>query len=496
LVWASLAQQKIKGQQSLPPFEVVLDYFPPGHRLLTYSAGSESTFAGGGKRAATLTLWEVLPTDKQVKPVVRWSVPSDEHGNDVVWARLVNKDIVIQRTAQHDLVAWDTAAKKMAYRTKEQSFFGRTPTLSGGRKYLFIPEDSHVRVLESASGNTVMSLPANQAAAVAISDDGIRAAVINNSTLTIWNLADPTAKPQTCRADTISSSADTTLEWVDAERLMAGGSFGHLDLFSIPHQRVIWNYRFVMAGGHARSRQGRTHAIVAGHLAYAAAVNPVLDEMLRESAAGERRAPRIPFGAMENMENRRQKLVVIGAAKLPGAKVDETVASLDPESLLILKPGMSVRLEVNAGADNQRVQAALERVIQKNNWKIDSAASVVVVAEMTRGEPQQITYVPEHLPFRSEGQTVTVTPEISRVSVRVNNKIAWSAGTASGAPPRLNLRAGETVQQMAANWQKPNPAFFDSVQIPDRIYDPEKRNGLGTSGITTRGLMPKLAGER
>ena len=79
LLWVSLAQRKVAGRQLLPPAETVLDYYPPAHRLLTYAtvkAKGEPPFA----ETAVLTLWEVLPTDKQVKPVVRW----DAHINDVV----------------------------------------------------------------------------------------------------------------------------------------------------------------------------------------------------------------------------------------------------------------------------------------------------------------------------------------------------------------------------------------------------------------------------
>jgi hypothetical protein len=88
-------------------------------------------------------------------------------------------------------------------------------------------------------------------------------------------------------------------------------------------------------------------------------------------------------------------------------------------------------------------------------------------------------------------QSATFVPHIASLKLQVGTATAWSTGTSSGAPPVVRLKEGETAQAEVEKWQKPHPEFFDGVKIPDRILDPKYRNGLGTTLVTNRGLIPK-----
>jgi hypothetical protein len=470
LIWASLVRQKIGGRQLLPPREIVMDYYPPGHRLLTYGAVGNPQEHWGFDKQHALTLWEVLPTDKQVKPIVRWETPLQEHARDVLWARMVNSNIVVQRLSEQEIVAWDTENKKMLYRTKQESFFAPPPVLSGGRKYLFIPEDTQVRVLEAATGEGLLTLTGDQASGVAVTEDGRRVAVLSENAVAIWDLTNPNVPPQRCKAESIGTPFHATLTWVGEDRLMVS-TIHNLVLFSIPLKMAIWNYTFSLeAKGEEDDR--RMTDIVGGHLAYSASV-----------------------------WNRGQGGMVVGAVKLPGPDVEAAVASFNIEAITVLKPGMAVRLEVQAGEYTERVRAAVQKKIEANYWKIDPAASIVVLAEMTRGKTETVTYRITNMGIgiKREGnktEQVSITPEISKITITIGEKVAWSSMTATGASPFVTLKAGETVQGEVSKWQKPNPDFFDGVKIPDRIIDPDRRQGLGSTAITTRGLIPKSAIER
>jgi len=459
LLWTSLERQQIEGRQLLPPGEVVLDYHPPSHRLLTY-ATVETPENRWGK--SVLTLWEVLPTDKQVKPVVRWNAEPSERRPGEPWARLIDGNAVVQRWTDHDFVVWDTSGKRMRYRTNQESFFAPAPTLSGGRKYLFMPEDKQVRILEIATGRLVSTLPVDDgAAAVAASEDGRWAAVLGRGTLTVWDLTSADAAPNRYQAEAIGTPFSATLNWVGNRRVMASSGHGGLVLFSLEHKLALWNYQFDMDA--VREAKGRrVREIIAGHLVYAASV----------SAGGQRG-------------------LAVGAVQLPGPKVDEAAAALDPESLMIIKPGTAVRLDVRAGGDSARVQAALEREIQANGWTLSGSASIVVVAEMKIGDMQQVTY--RSLGGRGMGgeETVSITPHISQVRIEVGSNVAWQAGTSTGAPPMMRLQEGETVQGEVNRWQRPNVDFFEKIDIPEKLLDPTKRNGIGTTQVTNRGLIPR-----
>jgi len=462
LLWASLERQKIEGRQLLPPGEIVLDYHAPSHRLLTYATMKTPENRWG---TAVLALWEVLPADGQVKPVVRWNAEPSERRPSEPWARLADGNTVIHRWTDHDFAVWDAAGKRMRYRTTQESFFAPAPTLSGGRKYLFLPEDKQVRVLEAATGRLASTLPVDDgASAVAISEDGRWAAVLGASTLTVWDLTSADAPPYRYQAEAIGTPFSATLSWVGDRRLMANSGPWGLVLFSLRHKLALWNYQFDMDA--VREGQGRrVREIVNGHLVYAAS-----------------------FGAGA------QRGLAVGAVQLPGPKVDEEAAALDPESLMIIKPGTAVRLDVRAGGDTARVQAALEREIRANGWKLSPSASIVVVAEMKVGETQQVTYRTLMGPQRGREETVSVTPHISEVRIEVGSEVAWQSATRTGAPPMVTLKEGESVQGEANRWQNPNAEFFDTVDMPERILDPAKRNGLGTTQVTNRGLIPAETG--
>ena len=181
--------------------------------------------------------------------------------------------------------------------------------------------------------------------------------------------------------------------------------------------------------------------------------------------------------------------LAFGAVRMPGPKVDETVASLDIKSLMIIKPGAAIRLDVQAGNDAARVQADLERKITENQWKLDPNATTVLIAEMKRGEPTKINYRSMDVGRNQREESVTITPELSTVRIEMSGKTVWQSATSSGPPAIISLREGQTIQGEAARWQHPNPEFFDTVKIPSSIMDPAKKNGLGSTSVTNRGLV-------
>ncbi len=457
LVWASLARSKAEGRQMLPPSERVLDYHSPSHRVLTFSNVADDE---GDDEVATLTLWEVLPADAKPKPVVRWKADSKEGGLHEPWGRIIDTDVVLQRFGKTEYVGWDVTAREARYRIAQQSFFAPVATLSPGRRYLCLPEDSGVRVFDAASGRQVSSLPVEGGVAgVAVSDDGRRAAVLGSTMLTIWDLTDAAADPTRVQAETIGTPFARSLAWVGDDRLLANDGQRAEVLFSLGRAMSLWRYDYDTSAVPS-TRGHRVHEIIDRHLVYGAT--------LREGGTSG---------------------LAVGAVKLPGPKVDETEASVDPESLLVVKPGTPVRLDVRGVESASDVRAALEKKIKENGWLLAPSATAVLVAEMKRGDQQTITYRFGGFGKPESTQTATIQPFISSARILIGDTVAWQAGTSSGAPSVVMLKEGQTVQAEVDRWQKPNPAFFESVTIPSRIIDPAKRDGLGVTKVTTRGLL-------
>jgi hypothetical protein len=456
LLWASLTRQRIEGQQLLPAGEVVLDYHPPSHRLLTYSEVASEGSAGD---KAVLSLWEVLPADRVVTAVMRWDASTKEHARDP-WARLIDGNLVLQRRGDHEIVLWDVVAKQMRYSTNQESFFAPPVTLSGNKKYLFIPEDKQVRVLNAATGALTLSLPVTDgASAVAASEDGLQAAVLGRTTLSVWDLLNPASGPRVYAAESIGTPFSAKMYWVGNQRIMVEINGQQMVMFSIEHEFPLWNYNFDHDAVR-ESRGRRLHCIVDNHLVYAATVS-----------SGSQRG------------------LAVGAVTLPGPKVEDAAAKFNRDAMLIVKPGTPVRIVVEAGEFNQRVQAALEKQAKDNGWTISPTATNVLFAEMKRGETQQITYrMSGGSRFGGGEQTVTVTPFLAHLRLDCAGTAAWQSGTSSGAPPILFLKDGQSVQAEVDKWQRPQPEFFENLDIPDRVLDPAVRLGLGATKVSNKGL--------
>jgi len=458
ILWVSLAKKKIVSQQLLPPGEIVMDYHPGSKQLLTYS---QVTSEGDSRGVPALTLWRTLPAEEQATPIVRWMAGTAETNRTGVdpWARIVDANTVLQRTKRQEFSAWDVASKRLKYRLNQEAFFAPAPTLSGGRRYLAFPEDKGLRVIEAATGKLLAYFAsANGVAGASFTEDGRRLAFIGRNQLQVCDLTAPQAVPEEFQAEAIGTPFQTTLEWVDSDRLMADALGGHNKvLFSLKHRLPLWNYEFDWNA--VRDEPGRRFRhIVDGHLVYAATV--------REGA---------------------NKGLAVGAVKLPGPKVDESDAALDPDSLLIIKRGTAMKANIQCGAFNERVWAAVQKVMATNGWTYDANAPITLVAEMKQGEASQVTY---HQ-FGGGTQTATITPFVSSLRLDVGGESAWVGGTSSGAPPVLRLGEGKSVQDEVNKWQNADPEFFERVTVPEKIIDPKKRQGLGTTQVTNRGLIPK-----
>ena len=456
LLWASLVKGKIEGQQMLPPGEVVLDYHPQSKQLLTHSTVEEQGQIGG---AQVLTLWKVAPADTVVTLVTRWRADSNEGGSPSIWGRIVDAATVIQRWKRNEYAAWDIANKRLKYRLPQESFFVPDPTLSGGRRYLVLPEDRQVRIIESVSGSLVTTIPAPAGASgTAVTEDGRRLAVLNRNQLVVWDLTAPASEPETFQAEAIGTPFRATLEWVGPDRVMAEGNLRNKVLFSLKHRIALWNYEFDHKAVPEQSNRRVKH-ILDGHLVYAASV-----------------------------DGGKQAGLAVGAVALPGPKVDETAATLDPESLMIIKSGTELAVNIQCAEHNERVYGAIQQIANRNGWVLSQNAPLVIVCEMKRGESQNVTYQS----FRSGAtQSVSFTPFISSIRIQSGEKVAWQSGTATGVPPVMSLRNGQTAQGEVDQWQKPNVEFFERLEIPAKILDPDKQNGLGVTQVTNRGLIPK-----
>ena len=450
LVWATLRDGKVVHQHAIHPSQTAIAVHPGSQLVMTVGQDENDD--------QTLTIFRSSPKQSVAKPLIRF-FSGKRRTFDRSWGGFIDGRRVLHRSGDGEYTAYDLGERRAVYKVLQQSFFDAEPMFSPGHRFLAMPEDNGVRVLRSADGATLAQLPVegNRAAGVAFDAAGQKLAVLSQNELAVWTLGS-SAEPARYRADGVGSSSARSLAWVDDRSLLIGGSA----LFDLEKSLVVWKY--VPAGGDViTSRFGQNPVSVeGGRLSYAVSTG---------------------HGA--------ESAFVIGAVEMPGPKVREIVAAVDPESLYVIRPGESIALSVQCGGHSSAVQSALEQMIVGNGWRIDPSAPLEMVATMGRYPMQTQTY-------REMGGTREVTvssqPFFSRLEVRQSDDlVVWSSSTSSGGlAPMMWVREGESPQAEARKYEKPNPEFFSQLEVPAKLFDARFRDGFGTSTYGKTGLEAKV----
>ncbi len=515
LLWVSLAKQSVKRIQMLPPGEILVDYHAASRQMLTYSQRSESAEDAGGApfnrpsmplsgiplpgipipglpltgmpapgmpapgmpapgrpspaSSSVLTIWQTDPNVEEAKAVVSWNarLPDDKaSASSVPWARFASNSQVLQRTTNHRILAWNFVERKLSWDTAQESFFAPEPNLSAGGKYLLLPEDSGLRILDVSTGNVVGQVPMSRCTGVAVHHDGRKLAVAGDDNVYIIDI---TGAQQTRKinAASVLSPFGVKFDWVGEDLLCFDNTHrsAGMVLYSIELALPLWQYHFD-TGAYWHKKGARPHSIVKDHLVYAATFE-------REGRPG----------------------LAVGAVAMPGEKARDAIANTQRDTFLAIKAGTKFRVEVLALDHSSEIRQALEKEVQANGWEYDESSPNVIRAEYKRGEPTTAQY---ELRSMSTGgrdmQSATVTPYIATVKVMLGNDEAWGMMSSTGPPPFLMLRQGESVQDHinASGSGSPNWKFFQSVDIPHEILHPKKKGGVGRTSVTNRGLIEEV----
>ncbi|MBA2116237.1 SHD1 domain-containing protein [Bremerella alba] len=458
IAWVSLKEKKITQEQALPDGEMVLDYHPASHRLLTYRYKP----VGGrfGRRRCVLSIWEVLPTDTSVTPVVSWEAYPEDGYNDDPWARLINGDLVLHRFDNKEYVGWDVANKSVAYRVFQDNNWATPPTLSGTSQYGFLVENQSVRIFDATTGTTITKLMTENPIKLATSsEDGTKLATLEETTLTIWNLTDPSADPVVHPVESIGGSMAEQMYWVNDDMIMIKNLF-EMILYELDSDIAIWNYYLERAVSAVRESEGRQKmGVLNGHLVYGAELG--------------------------NGGNKGG--LAVGNVKLPGPNVQDKIVGVNRNDLVVIEPGSKIRLEVRCGDQHSpTVYNALVKKIRENGWELNAEDyDAVMYADITRGQSRTELL---QVMGRFGSESVTYTPIESKIEMKIGDIPIWLDRSTTGRPGFVN---GDESIQESVNRQKEDVNFFTRSKIPSRILDPKYGRGFGTTQVSTRGLEPE-----
>ena len=120
-------------------------------------------------------------------------------------------------------------------------------------------------------------------------------------------------------------------------------------------------------------------------------------------------------------------------------------------------------------------------------WKLNSNAPNRIVATVTRGQEDSGTFQ-ENVGLNRQETTVRIQTFVSTVEIVAEGQKAWSRSTQTGLPGVLFATEGKTLQQAAAEYERPNLDFFSSIDLPPTVPRAKFAEGLGVSKLGTQGV--------
>ena len=471
LVWLSMKSQTVIAEHDLSGAEIVLDYHPVLERLLTVSR-EKVTAEGAAKQV--LTLWDAAPSRKAATAWSAWRAPCGD-GQSLArhpWGRIVNDNLVVHQSSREEFSCWDIDAKRALYRLAQDPGHSPMPSLSGGGRYLALPDTRRVQVCDAATGKVLVSLPVGAASGVNFDPDGRRLALIQEGNVQIHDLADPTGPIPVFHAQGASAQR-TSLAWVGEEQLLIQSARGLAAvLWSAAKGLPVWRYEWqpVQSGDTVDDLAIR---VVEGMLLYAAHQDGD-DKDEADSSEGKKKPG--------------TTLAVIVAAKIPEPAVAKADEELPAGLPALVEPGTVVSTKVDSGADHDREIATVAETFERTKWVYDAASPAVVEVSKTAGGT--VTYRDAE---GRERQLKQVTPTTRRIRVVVHGVPLVAAKLSTDIPDKLVLGSDETDKDLAARLPTPDLGWIERILFPPVLVDVTEADGLGTTACTAEGLATKRA---
>ena len=350
-------------------------------------------------------------------------------------------------TLGNHLALWNIDGADCVYsiRSRESFVHSSSPALSPGRNQVALAYDHSIFVIEAETGTVVSELktgddPVEQ---LAFSQSGQLLAGISRSTgsIDVWDIQTRELIQQLGTAD----QGVKSLHWCGDRYLLINGS----ELIDVELRTPIWRYDVSRA------------ELVNGH-----------------------------DGRFWIIGSNRMKPI-----DLPHKDFDDQTATLNPDDLLLLKPGAELSIHfdtVFAPAVEQRILRQMEQNLNSIDVVVTKDAELQLIASVKKLRESTATVRPfASGPFgrRRSTETITYTPHLATISLVKNGNEMWSKSRRFGPGSVIDGNENETSQQTADRLCKPQPEFFSSRKFPRYFAQLPSGKVLGTSEITLEGIQ-------
>jgi hypothetical protein len=407
---------------------------PSGARVVTLPGEHP-----GSDDQGLLNFWKIVGT--KVGHIVGFAPYVMNTWPDLVptWSMWLDEDRLFTVNREGQLILWQVSTAKAEYELLIER--GATPILTPGRKYLVVPTSSGIQFFDAKSGDfeAVIGTKDFTNAALAFSPSGKQLAFASHGFI---DIVDVTTGQTTRSFPYDEKSWVRELGWIDENYLFTDqGMLIHVPLrivpwkFDIPHDVVV------------RPFAGKFWILVNNHMNNSQVLTPL---------------------------------------DMPPPEAEDAIKGLTAESLLAIKPGATVSIDVQIPEDNflaEDVKTALHVALEKAEMNVADNADLKLVARMKHGETVQVNYRTFGAFHNDQGQQVSVTSRIYELELQQNGVVIWKRNAVHSAPPHVHMEQGESIQAAIDRIMKPRAESF-AGRLPSYVVKPEYSEPLGTSTLS------------
>lgn len=424
--------------------QVALDVTPTV-RLMDHHVGADRSLAvigvgSGTERGGDLVLLAGLKSGKP-KPLVRWLLPDHDKPGfkpKVEFARVISATQAVVQV-NSSIYLWDLADGKCIW-VIDQIRSGSKITVSPGGRYLAIPDGGGVRIVDILGAEMLghIAFPSTLTPETHFSADGDQIALVGGNQYLVWDLS----KGYVSNEMTIGTSSGKFYGWIGSDYLLTQ----HGGLVDPRLRLAIWSY--------ALPSSGISLTMPGGVM--------VVDKDYKMSAAYAMQVPHAPVQA--------------AARKLAGGD----------EKLMAVRPGTRVALKVDAPSniDQDVMLAGLTSAVEKAGWKVAESSDIVVTAKIQQGESEDYHFRSMGVPrLNRPSKTVSIRPYKASLRITQGGTELWTVRSSKMVPFIVHLDRGQTIEAKMKEYEKPDPGYFERVNLPSRILKADISKNVGRSRI-------------
>ena len=416
-----LKRQKVTSAGQFVAGQAPIDMTPDMSRVAATSVGF-----GFGKQS-NLYLYDV--EGEKVKPRVAWQPCGKD--KDVVWARFIGKDHLLT-CGNSRLVLWNVSDKvEPVYQVTVTG--SAVPDLSADGKYLAVTTARGVAIVDAMAGETAGVLQAKDAdGKVAFDREGKQIALVTWGRIRAWDL-----ESRKMTRDFAYDGSGDSVEWADRDHLLCGEY-----LVDVPRRITVWKYTSLSP----------ISSFAGGRLWYLAGSRGSHDDQLLAS----------------------------GNPVHDGVR--EVVQGINPESLLVIQPGMTVGLDVQMGPLSQnrdKVYQGLKSQLEASGLKVNDASELKLVATITPGESKTQQYRTFGGGF--ETTSVQVTEYKTEIAFRKGSDTLWSRKGMIHPSFSIRSQEGESIAQAISRGAQEQAGYLGGNWIPGFVAKLPAGKEIGSS---------------